>query len=318
MSITLDMILEAQERIAPYIVKTPLLRLQNLDPFLGCQVYVKAECMQVTGAFKLRGALNKILSLSPEELSCGVVAASSGNHGRAVAHCAKMLGTSAVIVMPRTAPALKIENIRALGAEVVLCDASERFRVAEEIRAERGATMVPPFNDEKIMAGQGTAGIEIIEQCPALDTVIVPVSGGGLLSGVSTAVKGLAPQVRVFGAEPAALPRYSASLEAGRPVTVERHSSVADALVADTPGSLCFPQVQSYADGVFPVEDSFLLRGMKLLLLEGKVLAEPSSCIGIGAVLQGQIPVSPGRKVCFLLTGGSAGLDQLDALRNID
>ncbi len=315
MSVTIETIREAQERISPYILRTPCLRLNRLDPSLGCQVYVKAECMQITGAFKLRGALNKLLSLPPERLSNGVVAASSGNHGRAVAYGAKLLGTTALIVMPRTAPAVKIEGIRSLGAEVVLCDVAERFRVAERICRERNAAMIPPFNDEEVMAGQGTAGLELAEQCPDLDMVVVPVSGGGLLGGVSAAVKALSPHTKVYGAEPAALPRYSRSLAAGRPITVERRATVADALASDTPGELCFPQVRDHADGVVPVDDPYLLQGMKLMLLEGKVLAEPSSCIGVGAVLQGRIPVSPESKVCFLLSGGNVGLEQLEILK---
>lgn len=315
MSVTLDSILAAQERISPYVLRTPCLRLPGLDALLGCRVYAKAECMQITGAFKLRGALSKLLSLPPERLSSGVVAASSGNHGRAVAYGAKLLGTSALIVMPRTAPAVKLEGIRSLGAEVVLCDASQRFRTAERLCRERNAAMIPPFNDEEVMAGQGTIGLELAQQCPDLDLLVVPVSGGGLLAGVSTAVKALFPHARVCGAEPAALPRYSRSLAAGRPVTVERRATAADALLSDTPGELCFPLVREYADGVVPVDDEFTLQGMKLLLLEGKLLAEPSSCIGIGAVLQGRLPVSPEMKVCFLISGGNVGLGQLDQLK---
>lgn len=206
MSMTLETIRAAHARIAPYIVRTPLLRLPALDDALGCEVYVKAECMQRTGAFKLRGAMNKILTLTDAERVRGFVAASSGNHGRAVAYAAQRFGTHACIVMPRTAPPVKQAAIRALGAELVLCEASERFDVAARLCAERGATMVPPFNDEAVMAGQGTVGLEILAQCPEIDAVVVPVSGGGLIGGVSTAVKALAPRVRVFGAEPAALP----------------------------------------------------------------------------------------------------------------
>lgn len=318
MTITLKTIRAARERIAPYIVQTPLLRLHNLDSFLGCKVYAKAECMQRTGSFKLRGALNKLLSLPEDQLANGIVAASSGNHGRAVAYGAKLLGTEATIVMPDTAPAIKVENICALGANIVRCPAADRFNVAEKICAEKGAAMAPPYNDEAIMSGQGTVGIEIIEQNPQLDMIVVPVSGGGLLGGLSTAVKALAPQMQVYGAEPDALPRYGASLAAGRPVTVERHASVADALVSDTPGNLCFPQVMANTDNVVAVSDSFLLRGMKLLLTEGKVLAEPASCIGLGAVLQGLIPVAQETSVCFLLSGGSVGLDQLDMLKEVE
>lgn len=317
MPLTIEHIRAARERIASYTVHTPLLRLENLDSFLGCQVYVKLECMQNTGSFKLRGAMNKILSLTPEQRAQGFVAASSGNHGKAVAYAARLLGTSAAIVMPSTAPQLKVDAIRALGAEVVQCDAPQRFQVADELCAQRGATMIPPFNDELVMAGQGTAGLEILEQCPELDAVVVPVSGGGLISGVSTAVKALSPATRVYGAEPAALPRYTASLAAGQPTRVEQKKTLADALVAQIPGELCFPCVAAHVDGFADVEDSSMFQGMKLLLLEGKVLAEPSSGIGIGAVLARQLPVSPEDKVCFLISGGSVGLDQLDQLKDI-
>ena len=188
MSITLNDIQKAKERIAPYITETPLLRLHSLDAYLGCQVYAKAECMQITGAFKLRGALNKICQLTEEQLQRGIVAASSGNHGKAVAYTARMLHTKATIVMPHTAPPVKVEAIRALGAEIVQCETSQRFQIAQALCQERGAVMVPPYDDEEIMAGQGTAGLELITQCPALSRVIVPTSGGGLLSGMSTAV----------------------------------------------------------------------------------------------------------------------------------
>ena len=164
MSLTLEKIFEAKNRIAPYTTRTPLIRLEKLDEYLGCQVYLKAECMQITGAFKLRGAVNKIRMLTPEQLSCGIVAASSGNHGKAVAYTAKKLGAKATIVMPYTAPAIKVNAIKELGAEVVQCETSERFDVAERICREKNATMVPPYNDEEIMAGQGTAGIEILER----------------------------------------------------------------------------------------------------------------------------------------------------------
>lgn len=318
MALTLESIQQAAERIAPYTVRTPLLRLWNLDKFLGCEVYAKAECMQITGAFKLRGAMNSALLLTEEERSRGIVAASSGNHGRAIAYTAKLLGTTAAIVMPYTATRVKVEAIRALGAEVVQCEVSERFRVAEELCRERGAAMIPPFDDENVMAGQGTAGLEIAAQCPSLDTVIVPVSGGGLIGGVSTAIKGAAPRMRVYGAEPAALPRYTASLAAGRIVRVEQKKSVADALVAQMPGERCFPAVAAHVDGFAAVEDEYILRGMKLLLTEGKLLCEPSSAIGIGAVMQGLIEVRPTDKVCFLISGGSVGLEQLDMLKTVE
>ncbi|MFT4107001.1 MAG: threonine/serine dehydratase [Lacrimispora sp.] len=317
MPLTIQDIQLARTRITPYIIQTPLLRLQNLDAYLGCKVYAKAECMQVTGAYKLRGAMNKILMMTEKELSCGVLAASSGNHGRALAYVAKMLGIKAAIVMPDTSPEIKSNAIRALGAEVVFCETSERFRVAERLQKETGAVMIPPFNDDNIMAGQGTVGLEILEQCPQLNTVIVPVSGGGLIGGVSTAIKALSPSTKVYGAEPAVLPKYSRSLEAGEPVTVPQQTTIADALVAQIPGKICFPYVQANTDGFAAVEEEYILKGMKLLLTEGKLLAEPSSCIGIGAVLQGLIPVKETDEVCFVISGGNVGLEQLKMLEKI-
>lgn len=314
---TVQRIREAQQRIAPYVLETPLLRLPALDEALGCQVYVKLESLQTTGAFKLRGAMNRALSLTPEELSRGLVTASSGNHGKGVAYAARMLGTTAVIVMPWTAPSIKVDAVRALGAEVVQCDVTERFARADQIRTERGATLIPPYNDLYVMAGQGTIGLEIARQQPDLDAVVIPVSGGGLLSGVSTALRAEAPSMKICGAEPAALPRYTASLAAGEPVSVESKPTLADALVTQRPGDLCFPVVRQNADTIVDVEDGFILRGMKLLLTEGKLLAEPSSCIGMGAVLQGALRFRPEEKVCFLISGGSVGLEQLRLLDTV-
>lgn len=317
MSVTLTDIRAAQRRIAPNIVKTPLLRMKQLDEYLGCEVYVKAENLQITGAFKLRGALNKSLSLSEEERKAGLVCASSGNHGKALSYTAKLLGTTATVVIPDSAPAVKVEAIRALGAEIVMSDTERRFEVAEQVCREKHATLVPPFNDDLIMAGQGTAGLEILEQCPEVETVIAPVSGGGLLGGLSAAIKAVNPSVKVCGAEPAALPRYSESLKAGKPVKVPKQKTIADALVSMIPGDKCFPVIQANVDAVVPVEDEFILRAMKKLLLDGKLLAEPSSCIGMAAVLAGKIPVRPDEKVCFMVSGGSVGLSQLAMLENV-
>ena len=311
MAITVETIREAHARIAPYIVQTPLIRLRQLDKKLGCQVYVKAECMQLTGAFKLRGAMNKVLSLTPEQLEAGIVASSSGNHGRATAYAAGLRGCKATIVVPRTAAPVKIEAIRSLGAEIILCEAPERHEVAARVCRERGAVLAHPFNDETIMAGQGTAGLEIMEQCPELTAVVSPLSGGGLLGGVATAVKGVAPDVRVYGAEPAVLPRYTESLRAGERVTVPFHSTVADALITQTPGDVTWPVIRDCVDGVVPVSEEFIRKATKLLLLEGKVLAEPASCIGIAAVMEGLLFFTPEDKVCFLLSGGNIGLEQL-------
>lgn len=315
MTLTPSDIQEARARIEAHITRTPLLRMHALDERLGCKVYVKAECMQTTGAFKLRGALNKALSLSKDELQRGIVAASSGNHGKAVAYACRMLGTQATIVLPDTAAKVKEDAIRAYGAEIVHCDASERFEVASRIASERGATLVPPFNDDYVMAGQGTIGLEVMEQCPELDAVVVPVSGGGLIAGVSTAVKAASPRTAVYGAEPAVLPRYTASLAAGQLVTVQKRATVADALLSQVPGSKCFPIVAANVDAVAAVDEERIVQGMKLLLLEGKLLCEPSSAIGIGAVLQGLIHAQPTDRICFIVSGGNISLEQIQALR---
>lgn len=195
---------------------------------------------------------------------------------------------------------------------------SERFEVAERLCRDRNTTLVPPFNDETVMAGQGTSGLEIMEQCPDLDKVIVPVSGGGLIGGVSTAIKAVKPETIVYGAEPANLPRYSASLKAGKPVMVEKNTTIADGLVTQIPGNVCYPYVAANTDGFADVDEDYILKGMKLLLLEGKLLCEPSSGISMGAVMQGLIKVKPDDKVCFFISGGSVSFEQLRILDGIE
>ncbi len=317
MKFGLEKILKAQEVIKPYIEKTSILRLRGLDKYLGCKVYVKTENMQVMGAFKIRGAVNKILSLSEEEIKKGLVAVSSGNHGRAVTYLAKKLGTSATIVMQNEATKSKVDAIRALGAEIILCDSDKRLGIAEKLCKEKGSTMIPPYNDEEIMAGQGTIGLEIIEQFPEVNYVVVPVSGGGLISGVATAIKESKRDIKVYGAEPAVTPRYTRSMEKDEIVKVEPHPSVADALPSQAPGDKCFPFAQKNVDKFFPVEEKYILEATKLLLLEGKLFAETSSAIGMGAVLQGNIKFKPEDKVCFVISGGNASLEQIKLLEGI-
>lgn len=317
MSFGIDRILAARQHISPYITKTPLLRLENLDSRLGCRIFVKAECMQKTGSFKLRGAMNKVLSLPREDLERGIVAVSSGNHGRAVAYAAKMFGLQATVIVPDTAVRVKTDAIRELGAEIIQCRAEERYELAERLCCERGGVMVPPFDDFDIMAGQGTAGLEIIEQCPELDSILVPVSGGGLLSGVSCAVKALSPRTKVYGICPEVLPHFLLSMEKGEPVTVEQRASVADALASRKPGSKTFPVVRQYCDGIFAASEDKIRQGMKLMLTEGKLLAEPSSCIGAAALLAGCLPVGEDENICLLLSGGNVGLEQLEGLNDV-
>lgn len=313
----IEEILAARERLAPYVYRTPVIHLENLDERLGCQVYVKPECMQRTNSFKIRGALNKMLSMPREELKNGVVAASSGNHGKGVAFAAKLLGIKAVIVIPDNAPQVKVEGIRALGAEVVQCKLSERHVIAGQLSEQHGYTIIHPYDDYQIIAGQGTLGLEIAEQLPDADYVVVPIGGGGLIGGVSTAIHSRLPEAKVIGAEPEVLRRYARSLEAGERIDLGEQKSVADALLTQKPGERNYPIVTANVSQFVGVRDEFMLKAMKLLLLEGKILAEPSSSIVIGAALQGVLPVKKTDKVCFVISGGNVGLDQIAGLEAV-
>ncbi|SHH68817.1 threonine dehydratase [Anaerosphaera aminiphila DSM 21120] len=315
--LNIDSILMAQKRIEPYIYKTPIIPSQNLGEILGCEVFIKPECMQRTNSFKIRGALNKMLSMPKDEVQRGVVAASSGNHGKGVAFAAKLLGVKATIVIPDTAPQIKVDGIKDLGAEVIQCKLSERHIIANELSEKYGYINIHPYNDYDIMAGQGTIGLEIVEQLKDVDTVVVPIGGGGLIAGISTAVKSKLPDVKIVGAEPYNLRRYAKSIEAGERVQLEEQKSEADALLTSTPGEKNYPIVSSLVSEFVGVKDEYLLKAMKLLLMEGKILAEPSSCIGIGAILQGELKVKRDEKICFVVSGGNTGIDKIKELEGI-
>ena len=309
--LTLKMIQEAQERISPYVYKTPLLRINNLDEYLGCKAYAKMESFQKTNAFKVRGALNAAIALPEEALRKGVITASSGNHGKALAYSAKQLGTKAYVVVPETAPKIKVEGIKSYGAEIIFSVPSERFNVAKNLSKEKNLSFISPFDDYDIMAGQGTAGLEILEQLPDVDYVVVPVGGGGLISGLSTAIKETNPQVKIIGVEPTVVSRYTKSLEAGEPTTMPSDSkSVADGLQTLRPGDLNYPIVKKYVDKIVTVDEEYILKATKLFLTEGKLLAEISSCATFGAILQGAIKFKPEDKVVFFISGGNIGMDQ--------
>ena len=317
--LTLEMIHGAKERIAPYIYETPLLRLPVLDGVLGCQVYVKCENMQKTNAFKLRGAMNRLLTLPEEELKKGVVTASSGNHGKATAYAAHLLGVPACVVLPDTAPKVKVEGIRGYGAEVVFSTPAARYAVAAEQAEKKGYTLISPFDDYELMAGQGTAGLEIMAQLPEVDTVVVPIGGGGLIGGVSTAIKETDPDIRVIGVEPTNVCRYTKSMAAGERVKLPDDShSVADGTQTLCPGERNFPIVCRNVDEIVTVDEEYILKATKLLLTQGKILAEITSAQVIGAALQGKIQFTPGEKVVFLLSGGNIGMDQFKKFEDVE
>ncbi|CAN1602207.1 threonine/serine dehydratase [Pseudomonas sp. B21-028] len=310
---TLQDIREAQARLKPHVKHTPLLRAEKIEKAVGCQLYLKPETLQITGAFKIRGALNKTLSLSREEIANGIIATSSGNHAQGLAYAARMLGVKAILVLPVTTPKIKIDNTKALGAEVILFDGdtAARWKRVYEIAAENGYAAVHAFEDPLVMAGQGTIGCEILEDLQDVDTVIIPMGGGGLISGIATAIKEIRPSVRVVGAEPALTPKYYHSRLNKERTTLPLKNTIADGLRISVPGQNPFPIIERYVDEIVLVEDEHIIEGMRVLAKDAKLIAEPAASIGIGALLAGVVKVRPDEKVCVVLTGGNWDLCDL-------
>ena len=305
--ITLQDVQAARSRITPYIVRTPLLRVPALDEALGCEVYLKFEGFQVMGAFKIRGAMNKALSLTREELDRGVVCASSGNHAQGVSCAAKRLGAHAVIVMPTNAPAVKVEGVKSFGGEVELVGtlSSQREARANELVETRGMTNIHPYADPYVAAGQGTIALEILEDLPGVDAVAAPIGGGGLISGIATAVKALAPNVKTIGCEPAGAPRYSVSRAAGKPLELDKVDTIADGTRTDHANPENFEMIQARVDELCTADDAHIRAAMKLLMEKAKLTVEPSGALPVAAALAGTLPVEKGQKVVFVLSGGN-------------
>ena len=282
--VSLSQIRDAAKRIQSIARRTPVL---DVTGAAGRPLFLKCEPHQPGGAFKIRGATNMLMRLSPEQLKRGVITFSSGNHGQAVALAASKLGAPAVIVMPTTAPAVKVEGVKRWGAEVVLegtTSVDRRIR-AEKIAAERGLTMVPPFDHEWIIEGQGTCGLEILEQVPNVSIVVVPIGGGGLASGVASAIKQARPDVTVVGVEPTGAAKMTASLKAGHPVTLDSTKTIADGLMPVRPGDLTFEHAQKYIDQVVTVDDASIARAALWLFHEAKQVVEPSGAASVAATL---------------------------------
>src|SRR5215203_2870232 len=284
--VTLDDIRSAAARIGGTVRRTPL-----VDASTGpgeTALRLKCENMQVAGAFKIRGAANMLARFGRNELVRGVITYSSGNHAQALACAARLLGVPAVVVMPTTAPLVKVSGTRAFGAEVVFAGttSAERKSEAERLQRARGLVMVPPFDHPWIIAGQGTVGLEILEDCPDVHEVYVPVGGGGLLAGVAAAVKALRPATRVVGVEPSGAAKMSRSLAAGAPVTLDRTASIADGLLPVRPGDLTFAHARALVDEVITVDEDGLADAVRFLAREAKILVEPSGAAGVAAVRQ--------------------------------
>ncbi len=305
--VTFDDVKAARERIAGHVHRTPVMTSRRLSARAGCNLFFKCETFQRVGAFKARGAFSRLALLTPEERKRGVVAFSSGNHAQAVALAAQELGVSAVIVMPRDAPALKLAATRGYGAEVRLYDRAEesREKIAREIVADEGRILVPPFDDVAVIAGQGTAGLELLEDVPDLDAVLTPLGGGGLLSGVAVAVKAVRPSARVFGVEPEAGDDFVRSLAAGHPVSIPVPQTIADCLQTTMPGAHTFALVNALVENVVTVSDLELARAMSLFFTAMKLVVEPGATAAFAGVLSGRVPGLSGKRVGVVLSGGN-------------
>jgi len=299
---------DAQARIRGVAMHTPLVRLQI--PGVSANVYIKAEGLQPIGSFKLRGAYNKIAQLSDEERKRGVITYSSGNHAQGVAYAARVLGAKAVIVMPSNAPEVKKKATAALGAEIVEVGpaSSDRKQKAEELEAKFGYVMIPPYDDAAIIAGQGTCGLEIIEDLPEVDLVLSPVSGGGLLSGVATAVKLIKPEVRVIGVEPELAGDAQESFRGGKLVTWPAEMTVrtmADGLRTQSLGELNFEHIRAYVDDILTVTETQIVEAMRVLLYQARLTPEPSGAVTTAAILFHQEQLLPFRNVVVVMSGGN-------------
>jgi threonine dehydratase len=312
--ITIDDLTAAATRIAPVAVRTPLLPFDTVSEQLSAEIWLKPEMLQRGGAFKFRGAYNFLAQLTPDERARGVIAPSSGNHAQAVALAAKLFGCTAVVVMPTTVTAAKRGGAERLGARVELAGTTtqDRYDRAVEIMEAEGLTMVPPYDHPWIIAGQGTAGLEIAEDMSDVGTVLVPVGGGGLSAGVATAIKSRAPRARVIGVEPANAPKLSRARAAGRPVKIPAMSGMADGLLAVEVGSLNFAHHEAYIDEVVQVDDRALRGAMRLLLDRMKLVTEPSGAITLAALLEGI--VTPKGKTVAVLSGGNIEWGGLEPL----
>ena len=313
-TISLNDIFEARIRISKGVHRTPLFHSRTFSDLAGCEVYLKAENLQRTGSFKIRGATNKIRSLTPEEGNRGIITASSGNHGQAVAFAARSCGYKATVIMPEGGSPAKAESIRAYGAELFFCGTTsdERLALADKMCRERGLVFVPPYDDPLVMAGQGTVGLEIFEDLEDLAAVFVPTGGCGLISGIATAVKEKRPHVKIFGVEPEGSNSTYLSFKNGKRTALEKISTVADGIRTTIPGELTFPVVQKYVDNMLLVTEEQILHSMVMMLERGKLLSETTGAVALAAIISGRLPEElKGKKVVAVVSGGNIALPQL-------
>jgi threo-3-hydroxy-L-aspartate ammonia-lyase len=305
--LTLEDIRAAAERLAGVAHRTPVVTSRTLDERCGARIFVKCENLQRMGAFKFRGAYNFLATMSPQERRHGVVAFSSGNHAQGVALAARLLGTTATIVMPTDAPSVKVAATRGYGAEIVPYERerSHREEIARNVAAERGATLVPPFDDARIVAGAGTAALELLEDAGRLDAIVVPVGGGGLMSGTAIAAHGLDSSIAIYGVEPQAGDDFAQSLRRDERVTISVPKTIADGLQTTAPGELTFAIAREHVRSIATVSDEELRRAMRFAFERLKLVLEPSGAAALAALMNGYIPETAGRRVGVIISGGN-------------
>lgn len=311
--VTLDMIKEARETIKDVIKETPLLESVKMSEKTGANIFLKCENLQKTGSFKIRGACNKISNLTQEEKEKGVIASSAGNHAQGVALGAKMNGIKATIVMPSTAPLAKVTATKGYGAEVVLNGLvyDDAYAKAVELQKETGATFLHPFNDEYVIAGQGTISLEILEQLENVDTIVCPIGGGGIIAGVATAAKAIKPSIKIVGVQTANIPSTKASFEKGEVTSAFKDVTIADGIAVKTPGDLTFSIVKELVDEVVVVEEDEIAQAMLFLLENQKVTAEGAGAVSTAAIWSDKYIPKKGENVVCIISGGNVDINTL-------
>jgi threonine dehydratase len=315
---TLAAIRQAATRIKPYAHRTPVLTCTSLDAVVGARLFCKCENFQKVGAFKFRGACNAVFALSEAEAQRGVATHSSGNHGAALALAARLRGIPAWIVMPHTAPVVKKTAVASYGGQIVFCEPTQAAREATlaQVTAETGATFIPPYNHPQVIAGQGTAALELCEDVVGLDIVLAPVGGGGLISGTAIAVAALSPGTRVIAAEPAGADDAYRSLQAGHIVPSTHPQTIADGLLTSL-GDLTFAIIQQHVEQIVTVSEEAIIKAMRLVWERMKIIIEPSAAVPIGALLESSLDLR-GKRLGIILSGGNVDLDRLPWLPSRD
>ena len=314
--LNLEKILQARERIEGVVVDTPLAFAPYLSELSGASVYLKKENLQVTGAFKIRGAYNKIASLSDDERSCGVIAASAGNHAQGVALSASRFGIKAVIVMPESTPLTKVNGVKHYGAEVLLHGSNydEAYSFALEYGKKHNLTFVHPFEDEDVIAGQGTIGVEIAKKCDVLDVVIVPVGGGGLIAGVASAIKSLSPTTKVIGVSAMGAPAFRESFEKKKAIDTTQVRTIADGIAVRDTSKVTLDYALQYVDEMIGVDDEEIASAILYLLERQKLVVEGAGAVGVAALLHNKIDAIEGKNVAVILSGGNMDVTLLSVI----